>query len=362
MQIYDSARTPQVTNIDRRQLIIRQPDDWHVHLRDDAILQSVLPYTASQFARAIVMPNLDPPIISKAMARSYRDRILAAIPPELEFTPLMTCFLTDRSDSEEIAQGFFEGIFIACKLYPSGATTNSDGGVTNIKNIYKVLDRLQTIGMPLLIHGEVIDKDVDVFDREAVFIDRILKSLVKDFPNLKIVLEHITTIQSIEFVQANSDNIAATITPHHLIINRNAMFDGGIRPHNYCLPLAKREAHRLALRKAATSGSKKFFLGTDSAPHAVSRKETSCGCAGIFNAPCAIETYAQVFEEENKLDALEPFSSINGSIFYGLPLNNKFMTLHKSEKYIAEEIKIKEQSFIPFNAGKTINWTIFEIR
>jgi dihydroorotase len=361
MQISNDDSTQEV-KFDQNQIIIRQPDDWHVHLRDDAVLESVLPYTARQFARAIVMPNLDPPIISRAMARLYRDRITTVIPPELEFTPLMTYFLTDLSDREEIAQGFFEKVFIACKLYPSGATTNSDRGVTNIKNIYKVLDRLQTIGMPLLIHGEVVDKDVDVFDREAVFIDRILKSLVKDFPNLKIVLEHITTIQSIEFVQASSDNIAATITPHHLIINRNAMFEGGIRPHNYCLPLAKRESHRLALRKAATSGSKKFFLGTDSAPHAVSRKETSCGCAGIFNAPCAIETYAQVFEEENKLDALELFSSINGPSFYGLPLNNKVMTLHKSKNYIAEQIKIKDQIFIPFNAGQTINWSILEIR
>ena len=361
MQIFNGDRTQEI-KFDRNQIIIRQPDDWHVHLRDDAILQSVLPYTARQFARAIVMPNLDPPIISREMARSYRERIRAAIPTGLEFKPLMTCFLTDLSDSEEIAQGFFEGVFSACKLYPSGATTNSDCGVSNIKNIYKILDRLQTIGMPLLIHGEVVDKDVDVFDREAVFIDRILKSLVKDFPDLKIVLEHITTIQSIEFVQASSDNIAATITPHHLIINRNAMFEDGIRPHNYCLPLAKRETHRLALRKVATSGSKKFFLGTDSAPHAVSRKETSCGCAGIFNAPCAIETYAQVFEEENKLDTLEFFSSINGPNFYGLPLNNKVMTLHKSKNYIAEQIKIKDQSFIPFNAGQTINWSIFEIR
>lgn len=358
MQIFDSNRPPQDLIHDPRQIIIRQPDDWHVHLRDGAILTSVVPFTARQFARAIVMPNLDPPIISRTMAKAYRDRIVAAIPKDLEFTPLMTCFLTDVSDGEEIAQGFSEGIFAACKLYPSGATTNSNRGVTNIKNIYKVLDKMQTIGMPLLIHGEVVDKDVDVFDREAVFIDRILKKLVKDFPNLKIVLEHITTINSVEFVESSSDNVAATITPHHLTINRNAMFDGGIKPHYYCLPLAKREVHRLALRKAATSGSHKFFLGTDSAPHSVSSKESSCGCAGIFNAPCAMETYVQVFEEEGRLEALEIFSSINGAKFYGLPLNIKSITLRRIDTLIPGNIKIDNQYYIPFNTGETINWSV----
>ena len=360
MQIFDSNRPPQDLIHDPRQIIIRQPDDWHVHLRDGEILTSVVQFTARQFARAIVMPNLDPPIISRAMAKAYRDRIVAAIPKDLEFTPLMTCFLTDVSDGEEIAQGFFEGIFTACKLYPSGATTNSNRGVTNINNIYKILDKMQTVGMPLLIHGEVVDKDVDVFDREAVFIDRVLKKLVKDFPALKIVLEHITTIESVEFVESSGDNIAATITPHHLTINRNAMFDGGIRPHYYCLPLVKREAHRLALRKAATSGSHKFFLGTDSAPHSVSSKESSCGCAGIFNAPCAMETYAQVFEEELRLETLESFSSVNGARFYDLPLNNKTITLRKVDTLIPEKIKIGNQDYTPFNSGEIVSWSIVE--
>ena len=360
MQIFDCSRPPQDLIHDPRQIIIRQPDDWHVHLRDGEILTSVMQFTARQFARAIVMPNLDPPIISRAMAKAYRDRIVAAIPKDLEFTPLMTCFLTDVSDGEEIAQGFFEGIFTACKLYPSGATTNSNRGVTNINNIYKILDKMQTVGMPLLIHGEVVDKDVDVFDREAVFIDRILKKLVKDFPALKIVLEHITTIESVEFVESSGDNIAATITPHHLTINRNAMFDGGIRPHYYCLPLVKREAHRLALRKAATSGSHKFFLGTDSAPHSVSSKESSCGCAGIFNAPCAMETYAQVFEEELRLETLESFSSVNGARFYDLPLNNKTITLRKVDTLIPEKIKIGNQDYTSFNSGEIVSWSIVE--
>ena len=360
MPIFDSNKPSQDLIFDHRQIIIRQPDDWHVHLRDGEILTSVVQFTARQFARAIVMPNLDPPIISRAMAKAYRDRIVAAIHTDLEFTPLMTCFLTDVSDGEEIIQGFSEKIFTACKLYPSGVTTNSNRGVTNINNVYKILDKMQTVGMPLLIHGEVVDKDVDVFDREAVFIDRVLKKLVKDFPALKIVLEHITTIESVEFVESSGDNIAATITPHHLTINRNAMFDGGIRPHYFCLPLVKREAHRLALRKAATSGSHKFFLGTDSAPHSVSSKESSCGCAGIFNAPCAMETYAQVFEEELRLETLESFSSVNGARFYGLPLNNKTITLRKVDTLIPEKIKIGNQDYTPFNSGEIVSWSIVE--
>ena len=358
MQIFDNDRLSHDLIDDHRQIVIRQPDDWHVHFRDGAILTSVVPLTARQFARAIVMPNLNQPIISRAMAKAYRDRIVTAIPAELEFTPLMTCYLIDDSDDEEIIQGFLDGTFTACKLYPSGATTNSNRGVTDIKNIYKVLDKMQTIGMPLLIHGEVVDKEVDIFDREAVFIDRILKKLVKDFPNLKIVLEHITTTNSVEFIESSNDNIAATITPHHLTINRNAMFEGGIKPHNYCLPLAKREVHRLALRKAATSGSHKFFLGTDSAPHSVSSKESSCGCAGIFNAPCAMEIYVQVFEEEGRLETLESFSSINGANFYGLPLNNKSITIRKVDRLIPKNIKIDDNYYIPFNAGEIINWSV----
>ena len=358
MQTFRSDMSSQALVDSSGQIIIRQPDDWHVHLRDGAILSALTPFTARQFARAIVMPNLDPPITTRAMAKAYRDRIVEATPEKLKFTPLMTCFLTDDSNCDEIIPGFFEGIFTACKLYPCGATTNSSRGVSNIKNIYKVLDKMQAVGMPLLIHGEVVDKDVDIFDREAVFIDRTLKKLVKDFSNLKIVLEHITTANSVEFVEDSGNNIAATITPHHLIINRNALFDGGIKPHYYCLPIAKREFHRLALRKAATSGSHKFFLGTDSAPHSVSSKESSCGCAGIFNAPCAMETYTQVFEEEGRLEALETFSSINGAKFYGLPLNNETITIRKLDKLIAEEIKIENESYKPLYAGEMINWSL----
>src|SRR5687767_9540050 len=278
-------------------LTIRRPDDWHVHLRDGAMLGMVAPFTARQFARAIVMPNLSPPVTSVAAASAYRERICAAA--GRDFTPLMTCYLTDASSPDEIARGFTEVVWIAAKLYPAHATTNSAAGVTDVANIRPVLERMQAIGMPLLVHGEVTDPDVDVFDREAVFIDRVLAGLVRDLPELKIVFEHITTAEAVDFVTASGPSIAATVTPHHLIINRNALFAGGLRPHAYCLPVAKREKHRLAVRKAATSGSPKFFLGTDSAPHARSAKESACGCAGIFNAPFALESYAAVFDEED---------------------------------------------------------------
>ena len=267
-------------------LTIRRPDDWHVHLRDGAVLAAVLPYTAAQFARAIVMPNLSPPVTTVAAAEAYRARIIAALPAGSDFQPLMTCYLTDSADADEIVRGFESGVFTACKLYPAHATTNSAHGVTDVRNITGVLEAMQRVGMPLLVHGEVTDRDVDVFDREAVFIDRIFAPLLRDFPLLKAVFEHITTKEATDFVMASPATLAATITPQHLHINRNAMFDGGIRPHAYCLPVAKREVHRMALRAAATSGSPKFFLGTDSAPHAVGAKESACGCAGIFNAPC----------------------------------------------------------------------------
>ena len=273
-------------------LTIRRPDDWHVHLRDGDMMRAVMPYTARQFARAIVMPNLSPPVTDVAKTAAYRDRILAAVPQGLDFTPLMTAYLTDDTDGDELARGFAQGVFTAAKLYPAHATTGSAHGVTDVAHIMPALAKMQDIGMPLLIHGEVTDSTVDIFDREAVFIDRILRGLVRDLPELKIVFEHITTQQAVQFVESSGANIAATITPQHLHINRNAMFAGGIRPHAYCLPVAKREVHRLALRKAATSGSPKFFLGTDSAPHAVDAKESACGCAGIFNAPFAIESYA----------------------------------------------------------------------
>ena len=339
-------------------LTLRRPDDWHVHLRDDAMLASVVNYTARQFARAIVMPNLSPPITTVAAAIAYRNRILAAVEPELVFEPLMTCYLTDTIDAGEVERGFADGVFTACKLYPAHATTNSGHGVTDIRNIHRVLDVMQRIGMPLLIHGEVTDRHVDIFDREAVFIERILEKLITDFPALKVVFEHITTADAVAFVEAAGPTLAATITPHHLAINRNAMFEGGIRPHFYCLPIAKRETHRLALRRAATSGSAKFFLGTDSAPHAVGDKESACGCAGIFNAPYALESYATAFDEEGALDRLEAFASENGPRFYGLPLNDSVVTLERTRRLVPESIKLTDSAVIPFHAGEVICWTV----
>jgi len=331
-------------------ITIRKPDDWHVHLRDGEMLIRVAPYTARQFARAIVMPNLDPPITTAEAARAYRKRILVATDPG--FTPLMTCYLTDSSNPDEIAQGFAEGVWVAAKLYPAGATTNSASGVTDIRNIYPVLARMEKIGMVLCVHGEVTDAGVDVFDREAVFIDRVLSRLVSDFPELKIVLEHITTSDAVDFV--SSGRVAATITPQHLIISRNAMFAGGIRPHAYCLPVAKREEHRIAVRKAAVSGKPNIFLGTDSAPHARHAKESACGCAGIFNAPYALESYATVFEEEDALDKLEAFASVNGARFYDLPVNEETVTLEQWAVEVPEEI----DGLVPFQAGETLRWRL----
>lgn len=343
---------------DKASLTIRRPDDWHVHLRDGAMLASVVNYTARQFGRAIVMPNLNPPVTTVAAAKTYRDRILAAVEPGLAFTPLMTCYLTDAIDAGEIERGFAEGVFTASKLYPAHATTNSAHGVTDIRNIYGALETMQRIGMPLLVHGEVTDRHVDIFDREAVFIERILKTLISDFPALKIVFEHITTADAVAFVEAAGPNIAATITPHHLAINRNAMFEGGIRPHFYCLPVAKREPHRLALRKAATSGSAKFFLGTDSAPHAAPDKESACGCAGIFNAPYALESYATVFEEEGALDRLEAFTSENGPKFYGLPLNEGTVTLERRKTPVPQKLRLDAAELVPFHSGETLHWSM----
>ena len=331
-------------------LTIRRPDDWHVHLRDGEMLARVAPYTARQFARAIVMPNLVPPIATVEAAREYRKRILEATAPG--FTPLMTCYLTDNAEPDEIARGFEEGVWIAAKLYPAGATTNSASGVTDIRNIYPILTRMERIGMVLCVHGEVTDPDVDVFDREAVFIDRVLKRLAGDFPGLRIVLEHITTEDAADFVGAIGGRIAATVTPQHLIINRNAIFNGGLRPHAYCLPVAKREKHRLAVRKAATSGLENIFLGTDSAPHSRETKESACGCAGIFNAPFALESYAAVFEEEDALDKLEAFASVNGPRFYGLPLNEETVTLERIDVDVPDQV----EGLVPFHAGETLRW------
>ncbi|WP_394763764.1 dihydroorotase [Phenylobacterium sp.] len=342
----------------RRRLTLRRPDDWHVHLRDGDMLAAVVNYTARQFARAIVMPNLSPPITTVVAAKAYRDRILAAVEPDLAFQPLMTCYLTDTIEASEVERGFAEGVFTACKLYPANATTNSAHGVTDIRNIHPVLEVMQRIGMPLLIHGEVTDRHVDIFDREAVFIERILARLIGDFPALKVVFEHITTADAVSFVEAGGPNLAATITPHHLAINRNAMFDGGIRPHFYCLPVAKRETHRLALRRAATSGSAKFFLGTDSAPHAVGDKESACGCAGIFNAPFALESYATVFDEEGALEQLENFAATNGPRFYGLAPNETKVVLERSPCFIPATVATATSTLVPFGAGETLPWRL----
>jgi len=329
-------------------LTIRKPDDWHVHLRDGEMLQKVAPYTARQFARAIVMPNLVAPITTADAARDYRKRILEATAPG--FTPLMTCYLTDRTDPDEIARGHSEGVWVAAKLYPAGATTNSASGVTDVRNIYPALARMEKIGMVLCVHGEATDPDVDVFDREAVFIDRVLTRVVSDFPELKIVLEHITTADAVDFVATG--RVGATITPQHLIINRNALFAGGLRPHAYCLPVAKREEHRLAVRRAAVSGWPNVFLGTDSAPHARHAKESACGCAGIFNAPYALESYATVFEQEDALDKFEAFASVNGPRFYDLPINEETATLERAEVQVPDEI----EGVVPFHAGETLRW------
>jgi dihydroorotase len=335
-------------------ITIRRPDDWHVHLRDGDMLKLVAPYTARQFARAIVMPNLIPPVTTVAQAASYRDRIVAAAGDS--FTPLMTCYLTDLADPDEIGRGYLEGAWVAAKLYPAGATTNSDSGVTDIRNIHPTLERMQAIGMPLLVHGEVTSPDIDVFDREAVFIDRVLDPLVRDFPALKIVFEHITTRQAAQFVAEASSAVGATITPQHLMLNRNALFQGGLRPHAYCLPVVKREEHRLAVRAAAVSGSSKFFLGTDSAPHVRGAKESSCGCAGLFNAPYALEAYAQVFDEEGALDRLEGFASLNGPAFYGLPLNPGTVTLERDGVDVPDRIGEGEGSVVPYGAGGRFGW------
>ena len=337
-------------------ITIRRPDDWHVHLRDGEMLELVAPYTARQFARAIVMPNLAPPVTAVEQAAAYRDRIVAAAGNG--FTPLMTCYLTDQVDPDELARGHAEGVWVAAKLYPAGATTNSAQGVTDIGNIYPALERMQDIGMVLCVHGEVTDPDVDVFDREAVFIDRVLAPVVRDFPGLKIVFEHITTRQAAEFVADAPATVAATITPQHLQLNRNALFQGGLRPHAYCLPVVKREEHRLAVRTAAVSGSAKFFLGTDSAPHVVGAKESSCGCAGLFNAPFALEAYAQVFDEEGALDRFEAFTSLHGPAFYGLPVNQGSVALERAESPVPGSIGEEQAAVVPYGAGGSFGWRL----
>ncbi len=341
-----------------QKFILTRPDDWHLHLRDGALMASVLPDTARQFARAIVMPNLRPPVTTTAQALEYRQRILAALPQGMKFEPLMTLYLTNNTSAEEIRAAKASGFVHAVKLYPAGATTNSDAGVTDLRNTYAALEAMQQCGMPLLVHGEVTDNNIDIFDREAVFIERVMQPLLKDLPELRVVFEHITTKDAAEFVAAAPANIAATLTPQHLLYNRNAMLVGGIRPHFYCLPILKRETHREALVKAATSGSPKFFLGTDSAPHAQHTKENACGCAGCYSAHSAIELYAEAFDAAGALDKLEAFASFYGADYYGLPRNTDTLTLCREEWQVPDSIEFGEHRLVPLRAGEKMKWKL----
>ena len=346
-------------NVMEKVITIRRPDDWHLHVRDGEILSAVLPFTARQFSRAIIMPNLVPPITTPMVARAYYERICAARPGGSVFQPLMTCYLTDDSDPDLIAAGYAEQIFIAAKLYPAHATTNAQLGVTDLTRISPVLERMQQIGMPLLVHGEVTDPDIDIFDRESVFLDRVLVPMLKRFPALKVVFEHITTAEAAQFVSKHGEGrLAATITPHHLMINRNDLFAGGIRPHLYCLPVAKREEDRLALRKAACSGQACFFLGTDSAPHLVSAKEQECGSAGIFNAPVALPCYATVFEEEGSLSHFELFASLNGPRFYGLVPNQETVTLRRRSFVVEDGVTVNGEAIRTFLSAQQLHWSM----
>lgn len=340
------------------ELTITRPDDWHLHLRDGLAMQSVLPDTARCFGRAIVMPNLWPPVTTTEQAQAYRGRILKALPADVQFEPLMTLYLTDNTAPEEIERAEKSGIVHGVKLYPAGATTNSDSGVTALDNCSKVFETMERVGMPLLVHGEVTDPAIDVFDREKVFIERNMMPLLRRFPGLRVVFEHITTRDATDFVLAADDNVAATITAHHLLMNRNAIFAGGIRPHHYCLPVLKRETHRQALVQAATSGNPKFFLGTDSAPHAKSAKEAACGCAGIYTAHAAIELYAEAFEQAGALDKLEGFASFYGADFYGLPRNADTITLEAEAWVVPDELPLGDDGLVPLRAGQTIGWRI----
>lgn len=336
-------------------LTLTRPDDWHLHLRDEAALKSVLPYTARQFARAIVMPNLRPPVTTAAQAVAYRERILAALPEGLSFQPLMTMYLTDNTSPDEIKRARDAGV-VALKLYPAGATTNSDAGVTDLRKTYKTLEAMQREGLLFLVHGEVTDPEIDIFDREAVFVDRVMTPLRAAMPELKVVFEHITTKEGAEYVRDAEGPIAATITPQHMLYNRNAIFQGGVRPHWYCLPILKRETHRLALVEAATSGSPRFFLGTDSAPHARGLKEHACGCAGCYTALHAMELYATAFDAVGKLDKLEGFASFHGPDFYGLPRNTGKLTLVRENFQIPDEVPFGNTALVPLAAGETLAW------
>ncbi len=338
---------------------ITKPDDWHLHLRDGALLQGVLPATAAHFARALIMPNLLPPVVSSQAVHAYRERILAALPRGHRFRPVMSAYLTEDTDAADLAHGFAAGIIGVVKLYPAGATTNSQSGVRCMERVYPVLERMAAIGMPLCVHGEVTDAAIDIFDREAVFIDTVLEPLRRRIPELRIVLEHITTKEGADYVRSAGANLAATITAHHLIINRNAMFAGGIRPHYYCLPVAKREAHRQALRQAAVGGDGRFFFGSDSAPHVNAAKEAACGCAGIFTAVNAISLLAHVFEEENALHRLEGFTAIHGARFYGLDVNRDKLTLKKNDTAVRFPAQLPTQAgpVTVFDPGFPLYWT-----
>lgn len=339
-------------------LKIRRPDDWHVHLRDGEMLNTVVPYTSGVYGRAIVMPNLSPPVTTVDAAIAYRQRILDAVPAGHNFTPLMTCYLTDSLDPAELERGFKESVFTAAKLYPANATTNSSHGVTSTNAIMPVLERMEKLGMPLLVHGEVTDADIDIFDREARFIESVMDPLRRRLPGLKVVFEHITTKDAAEYVRDGNDLLAATITPQHLMFNRNHMLVGGVRPHLYCLPVLKRNIHQQALRELVASGFSRAFLGTDSAPHARHRKEASCGCAGCFNAPTALASYATVFEEMDALQHFEAFCSLNGPHFYGLPVNEDVIELVRETQKVPETIVLPADSVVPFLAGESIHWRV----
>jgi dihydroorotase len=341
-----------------KSLTITRPDDWHVHVRDGELLRLVVPDTASQFSRAIIMPNLNPPVATTDQAGQYRDRILAAVPEGLDFKPLMTLYLTEETTPDEIVRAKASGFVHGLKWYPAGATTNAQHGVRTIEKCYPVLAAMEEQELALLIHAETTDPAVDIFDREAVFIDRNLAPVIERFPNLKVVIEHLTTRQAVQFVQDASPHVAGTITAHHLLVNRSAMFAGGLRPHLYCLPVLKREEHRLALVEAATGGNPGFFLGTDSAPHSRQAKETACGCAGIYTAHTAIELYAEVFETAGSLEHLESFASFHGADFYGLPRNSQQITLEKSAWQVPESFHFGDDTVIPFRSGETINWRL----
>jgi dihydroorotase len=350
---HDPSARPASTNF----VEIARPDDWHLHLRDGAQMRAVLPHTVERFARAVVMPNLKPPVITTEMARAYRERIVAAVPEGLDFTPLMTLYLTDHTPPGEIARAKSCGV-VAVKYYPAGATTHSEAGVTDLRRLFPVLEALQAAGLPLLVHGEVTDPAVDIFDRETIFIEQQLTPLLRDFPALRVVLEHVTTREGVDFVLQAPDNLAATITAHHLLMNRNSLFAGGIRPHHYCLPVLKHEQDRLALLAAATSGSTRFFLGTDSAPHPCRAKESSCGCAGIYTAHAAIELYAEAFEEAEALDKLEGFASFHGADFYGLPRNSQRLTLTRKSWTVPHAFPLDDDILVPLRCGEQVRWTI----